>query len=69
MTFAALTLLLVESEATWRSNWGLLAGAEAPPRKGGPEDPVQSEADSEVRFRQGPLPVERGQFKNLRDSL
>ena len=44
MTFAALTLLLIESEVTWRSNWGLLAGAEAPPRKGGTEDPVQSEA-------------------------
>ena len=61
MTFVALALLLFESTATWRSNWGLLAGAEAPPRKSEPEDPVQSEADSEVRFHQGPLPVERDQ--------
>ena len=63
MTFVALTLLLVKSEATWRSNWGLLAGAgaETPPQKGGPENPVQLEVDSEVRFRQGPLSMERGQ--------
>ena len=68
MTFVALTLLLVESEATWRSNWGLLAGAEAPPWKGGPEDPLQSEADSECDFAKGSSPW-REANKNLRDSL
>ena len=41
-------LLLVKYEPAWKSGWGFLAGAKAPPRKGMLWDPVQSKVDSEV---------------------
>ena len=68
MTFTALTLLLVESKATWRSNWGLLAGAEAPPRKGGRRTLSNERWTARCVFAKGPSPW-REANKSLRPSV